>query len=384
MTRRLIIVAFATLAACRSHETIDCTTNDDCLQGGIPGVCMPSPIDDSVENWCAFSDTSCPGGLRWGILSGDGIASICLAADGDAGPLDAGIDATVPPPLSTRIFIDDGNSGMYVYDATDLSAIGSITLPPLGGYNLGMSVTRDTAYMVRGGDSYVVVGVNPVTNVVRAGFPKTITACTPRFVGAEGLYCISGAMLQLYDGDNYTALKHAYTSPTADLPLPQVFDDGLMLVLVGKTTHVLDAQLTEVGAGIVSSTSPHVFAVSKGLGRLAIADNNSVRLYDLTTRNAVGAVLTFTPTVFGLVFDSQKLVITLSDSTITAYSVDGAGTQLIAPVPRGGTSMVYDVSRDRIVLLKSGNIEVLDAPTLQNVAGSPVTLPTGGAGVRVF
>jgi hypothetical protein len=78
----LAFLALAALAGCSSKATIDCTTNSDCLQGGIGGSCIDSTA--SAEKWCAFPDPGCAGsGLRWGVASGDGLAGDCV--EGGAG-----------------------------------------------------------------------------------------------------------------------------------------------------------------------------------------------------------------------------------------------------------------------------------------------------------
>jgi hypothetical protein len=80
----LLVVAIA--AGCTDNTSISCATNDDCLQGSIPGTCVPSPV--SGRHWCGFPDGTCPGsGLRWGVKSGDDLASECVPGSGpDGGP----------------------------------------------------------------------------------------------------------------------------------------------------------------------------------------------------------------------------------------------------------------------------------------------------------
>jgi hypothetical protein len=78
-------------AACTESNTISCTTSDECLQASIRGTCVPSPVSET--HWCGFPDGTCPGsGLRWGVKSGDDLASECVA---ESGP-DAGPDAAPP------------------------------------------------------------------------------------------------------------------------------------------------------------------------------------------------------------------------------------------------------------------------------------------------
>lgn len=81
-----------------------CNVDDDCLQAGIDGFCLPSPRSD--ESWCAYPDATCTASagaaapLRWGIRAGDALSETCVeAADAgvpDAFIADAGPDACIP------------------------------------------------------------------------------------------------------------------------------------------------------------------------------------------------------------------------------------------------------------------------------------------------
>jgi hypothetical protein len=90
--------------ACDSSDSIRCTTNPDCVQGGIGGACAASPTSD--ERWCVFPDPSCVGSRqRWGIKSGDGLAGLCAESSVDAGVPDGGEDGGVP--AFDVIYIDE-------------------------------------------------------------------------------------------------------------------------------------------------------------------------------------------------------------------------------------------------------------------------------------
>jgi hypothetical protein len=93
----------ALTVGCSSKSTIDCATNADCLQGGIGGMCRPSPA--SAQRWCSFPDPGCPGtGERWGVASGDGLAGECVAGiTDDGGAPDGGPpDAAIPTDFAFR------------------------------------------------------------------------------------------------------------------------------------------------------------------------------------------------------------------------------------------------------------------------------------------
>ncbi len=87
----VLALSAASETACGDSSYISCTTDADCLQGSIPGTCEPSPTSDN--HWCGFPDDTCLGsGLRWGVKSGDDLASECVpGSDADAGP-----DAAAP------------------------------------------------------------------------------------------------------------------------------------------------------------------------------------------------------------------------------------------------------------------------------------------------
>jgi hypothetical protein len=109
------------LLACDENDGIKCDDNSDCIQGGVPGMCLPSP--ESSSNWCAFPDGTCGSGQRWGIKSGDGLGGDCVTggfpdageADappgpGDGGPPDAGPDA-MPGEWSEPSLVANVNTG---------------------------------------------------------------------------------------------------------------------------------------------------------------------------------------------------------------------------------------------------------------------------------
>jgi hypothetical protein len=95
------------MAACGGTDAITCESSDDCLQGGIPGMCLPSPR--SSAHFCAFTDQTCPAPTvaRWGVKSGDGLAAMCVAgeaSDGGIPHLDAGVpDASAPASFFRRL-----------------------------------------------------------------------------------------------------------------------------------------------------------------------------------------------------------------------------------------------------------------------------------------
>src|SRR5882757_912568 len=84
MRRTMFVFLLLGVVACSTKDPIRCSTNADCIQGGILGTCRPSTA--SSESWCAFTDPNCPGtSLRWGVRAGDGLDAECVAGDAPQG-----------------------------------------------------------------------------------------------------------------------------------------------------------------------------------------------------------------------------------------------------------------------------------------------------------
>jgi hypothetical protein len=79
----------ASWAGCSDSRVRTCQTGADCVQGGVPGKCLPSP--SSADMFCAYPDPMCASGDRWGLLAGDDLAKACVTATGP----DAGGDVTL-------------------------------------------------------------------------------------------------------------------------------------------------------------------------------------------------------------------------------------------------------------------------------------------------
>jgi hypothetical protein len=110
-TRLLFCLASAALAVGCADDAIECSENADCVQGGIPGTCEPSPA--SEHSWCAFTDSSCTAtGKRWGARAGDGLAKSCLegTVGADAGPDGSAPDAGADEVWSRPTIVANVNS----------------------------------------------------------------------------------------------------------------------------------------------------------------------------------------------------------------------------------------------------------------------------------
>jgi hypothetical protein len=82
-----LVLAIAALGGCLKSAAFSCAVETDCTRGGEVGICEPS-------GFCSFADPACPGGRRYGELSGS-LANQCVGAENpDGGP---DIDAPAAP-----------------------------------------------------------------------------------------------------------------------------------------------------------------------------------------------------------------------------------------------------------------------------------------------
>nr|MDQ3369962.1 hypothetical protein [Myxococcota bacterium] len=72
------VLALALVTACGAREPYACTAADQCVQGGLLGICE--------QGSCAFADPSCDDGFRFESGTGDGLAGTCATMrEPDAG-----------------------------------------------------------------------------------------------------------------------------------------------------------------------------------------------------------------------------------------------------------------------------------------------------------
>lgn len=66
---------FAVLAwGCASKGTYVCSQTDQCVRGGVQGVCEP-------QGFCSFPDPSCPDGRKFDSSAGSGLGNSCVMVD---------------------------------------------------------------------------------------------------------------------------------------------------------------------------------------------------------------------------------------------------------------------------------------------------------------
>lgn len=57
--------------ACVQDDAFECGQNDECVQGGIRGVCQ-------IDGYCSFPDPMCESGQRYGSLAPQNLAEACV------------------------------------------------------------------------------------------------------------------------------------------------------------------------------------------------------------------------------------------------------------------------------------------------------------------
>jgi hypothetical protein len=184
------------------------------------------------------------------------------------------------------------------------------------------------------------------------------------------------------------------SSPNTPSPFALGGSADLILVSYGgsadTTVGVFDGQLAPIaGSPLTAPTTGAIakFASSKALNRIAVASLTQVVLYNAATLQQVGSTATYTSTnIAGLTFDEDRgqLVIATTAGAVTTRAASDF-TEKVALVTRGSTNThapVVDATRGRIYLVDGGvpknHLVVLDATTLDHVAGSPIELSTLG------
>lgn len=95
MRQSLAIVAVVAIAGCDNRLAVQCEANMNCDLTSS-GVCAKAPTGNQ---WCAYSDPSCPSGLRYANQDvGDGLAGACVSAGSDAG---GAVDGTPGQPVAS-------------------------------------------------------------------------------------------------------------------------------------------------------------------------------------------------------------------------------------------------------------------------------------------
>ncbi len=147
-----VVVAALAPLGCDS-KTIDCQANTDCIQGGIPGTCLPSTASSTM--WCAFPDGSCAGGSRWGVRSGDGLAGSCV---------ESGLDGGVPSTVA--VSFQGHGAGHVTSEPSGIDCVDDCSASFPHGATVKLSATSSAASSVFLGWSGECSGTTPCTIAV--------------------------------------------------------------------------------------------------------------------------------------------------------------------------------------------------------------------------
>lgn len=77
IVRTVALTLIALVAACGSKSPYACTSDTQCVRGGVEGMC-------AMQGFCAFPDPACEGGFRYEDNAGDGLANTCTTSITDA------------------------------------------------------------------------------------------------------------------------------------------------------------------------------------------------------------------------------------------------------------------------------------------------------------
>jgi hypothetical protein len=256
--RILLVAASAALAACSSNDTIRCTVDDDCLQGGIMGQCLDSPA--SSEKWCAFSDPHCEGtALRWGRLSGDGLGSECVAGDG------------VTATLSVKA-VGEG-AGRITSDPAGIDCPGTCSAEFAVGSNVKLAATADVGSFFEGwgapcSGNQCVLDLTTATTVQASfslsGSTRSAAALDhfmPQLVAADGSIVgyqprtntvVQVAKMRVGESQPLWMTPVTADGDTADVDGMALLADGDVVVAAGGTTGIGGLPITYPDSALVA------------------------------------------------------------------------------------------------------------------------------------
>jgi hypothetical protein len=397
----LTTVAALGASACTSKNVVTCDPaghGAGCLQGGISGTCVT--LCDGSASYCAFpAPADCPGsGLKFGVLSGDEstkCVETCSVTDGDAGVADGGPSVDAGPAAPSTVYVSfDLVDQTQLFDADDLTNLGSVPLPATqpSGYRLFL----DGAFLWATSE-HNVVKYDLLSKVVASGYPRyfdAIHTCAPRYsvFGPEGWTCIDGSRLERWTGE-----------PLAPSSSRSLTDGNFLARSDSRVFAVTGQSSDQVFVYDVNSLNPapgsplagdaiHFVQSNSEMDRTVLmswGDDPGFHVFRESTLEPVGKVATTTSAApFAVGFDSRRnrIVTSIGFGFVASYSA----TNLSLVVPPKGvssgiiSSMVFDRERDRFYCaagVNAGELVVLDGATLDNVAGSPVSLEFSAASV---
>jgi len=114
----LIIVAVLGLGGCGVSDAFTCTTDDQCVLGGVEGRC-------EAAGACSFLDASCESGRRYAELSPGGIGGECVIPPDGSVEVDAPLVSDAPPGDAR---LSDAGPGLDGGITVDLAVIADTEL----------------------------------------------------------------------------------------------------------------------------------------------------------------------------------------------------------------------------------------------------------------
>lgn len=350
-----------------------CVTENDCVRSGMPGQCLPSPVD-GARRWCAFSSDDCASKRRWGQLAGDGLASQCVGeASSDAAPYDA-----VPTIDGSQVFDASSDAGAAPPDAGPAQLIVDQDTHNFGSVRPDQFVMRTFTVTNTGGMESGPLDVR-VTGTGAAAFTATATACQGNRLlpgvgcdiivtfstATQGTRLASLVVSATPGGTTMTTLEGAGLSPAALTSDPPTATFGTVTTGNSATIPLSIRNGGELATGTLTTTidGPDAARFSTSA--------DTCRTKPLAAASSCGVSVTFSPTSMG----ARTATLHVSDGT---RSVD---------VPLGGTGVAPGA-----LTLTSAAPTFADTPlgmstsatvTVKNTGGTPftglTTSITGGA-----
>ncbi len=239
-----VVVVLIPLAGCPSTSPVECRDQASC-DLGPGGVCVAAPTGNQ---WCAYPDLSCPGGVRYSDdRVGDGLAGTCVdGSDPDASEIDGPIDAAIDGiPIDGNGVIDPV---MHTHGTAAGVDTGTAIAPTTTGFYLAGDIAGPTDFGggLRSGSKFV------------AGFDFD-----GGHIWSRGVDVNNGNIDVIADGSNNAVLggdfMTAFTLGTTADTLAPVNRDGFVAKLAGSNgSHVWSKRIGGDGIDLVNAVG--VFA----------------------------------------------------------------------------------------------------------------------------
>ena len=332
--------------------TRTCAEIADCLQGGVSGQCLASPT--SASRWCAFPDTSCAAGQRFGLIAGDGLKNACVGADdtdggvlADAGTVDgslvvdAGVDAGPP-----RVPVTNGQAADLVLgqaNFVDVDQNGGAPAPSFRVLNFpsGLSAWGNKLLVLDGLNARVLQWSSPpIADMVPADLvlgqisatavqsgPTQILMSTYPVTGPGPSVFNDGTRVYAADAWNHRVLVWNPSPPASGTPAS---------VVLGQTTFTTSTQ----GNGAGNLSEP--LGVWSDGTRLLVADsrNNRVLIWNsVPTSNGQPANVVLGQASFGVGAATDPPT---ASSMGAPYDVDVVDGRLYVTDARNNRIMVWN------------------------------------------